>query len=221
MSSRYQHCTQNLVLPGGLQRLVRLDETTAWVQRAWTLQDALADPDSDEQGDGEEGLALVMLKGKEMDDDGYLFVEGSVCVVSAVTADTGSASQGKGRFARTVDGKLWEFLDGPRAVTVENADFPRSIAIFIARFSAPCDYADTSDESEDEHEGSGSSSDSVSASDLDVCKFMLATKHPGRFHAASYFLLREHLGGEMWLKKASTLRSSDMTKTMQMAIKVR
>src|SRR5277367_1567730 len=33
----YRHCTQCLVLPGGIQRLVPLDEETSWVHRAWTL----------------------------------------------------------------------------------------------------------------------------------------------------------------------------------------
>ena len=32
----------SLVLPGGLQRLVGIDESTSWVDRAWTLQEALA-----------------------------------------------------------------------------------------------------------------------------------------------------------------------------------
>lgn len=38
----YKCCTQCLVLPGGLQRLVPLDEETAWATRAWTLQECLA-----------------------------------------------------------------------------------------------------------------------------------------------------------------------------------
>lgn len=38
----YQQCTQCLVLPGGIQRIVPLDEETAWVHRAWTLQEMLA-----------------------------------------------------------------------------------------------------------------------------------------------------------------------------------
>ena len=32
----------SLVLPGGLQRLVGIDESTSWADRAWTLQEALA-----------------------------------------------------------------------------------------------------------------------------------------------------------------------------------
>ncbi|KAK1755617.1 hypothetical protein QBC47DRAFT_300481 [Echria macrotheca] len=42
MYSIYQHCHACLILPGGLSRLVRLDEETSWVRRAWTLQEALA-----------------------------------------------------------------------------------------------------------------------------------------------------------------------------------
>jgi hypothetical protein len=42
MFNLYRHCTQCLVLPGGIQRLVPLDEETSWVHRAWTLQEALA-----------------------------------------------------------------------------------------------------------------------------------------------------------------------------------
>jgi hypothetical protein len=42
MFNLYRHCTQCLVLPGGIQRLMPLDEETSWVHRAWTLQEALA-----------------------------------------------------------------------------------------------------------------------------------------------------------------------------------
>ncbi|KAI1113980.1 hypothetical protein F5Y14DRAFT_416525 [Nemania sp. NC0429] len=38
----YRCCTQCLVLPGGLQRLVPLEEETTWATRAWTLQECLA-----------------------------------------------------------------------------------------------------------------------------------------------------------------------------------
>ncbi|KAL6818833.1 hypothetical protein GGI42DRAFT_310785 [Trichoderma sp. SZMC 28013] len=38
----YKCCTQCLILPGGLQRLARLDEETSWASRAWTLQECLA-----------------------------------------------------------------------------------------------------------------------------------------------------------------------------------
>src|SRR5271155_4724438 len=41
MFNLYRHCTQCLVLPGGIQRLVSLDEETSWVHRAWTLQEAM------------------------------------------------------------------------------------------------------------------------------------------------------------------------------------
>ncbi|KIJ32955.1 hypothetical protein M422DRAFT_783293 [Sphaerobolus stellatus SS14] len=42
MFELYRRCTQCLVLPGGIQRLVPLDEETLWIHRAWTLQEALA-----------------------------------------------------------------------------------------------------------------------------------------------------------------------------------
>ncbi|KAJ5458409.1 hypothetical protein N7475_009797 [Penicillium sp. IBT 31633x] len=38
----YKECKACIVLPGGLGRLVRLDEETAWIHRGWTLQEALA-----------------------------------------------------------------------------------------------------------------------------------------------------------------------------------
>ncbi|KAJ7310123.1 hypothetical protein DFH08DRAFT_792176 [Mycena albidolilacea] len=38
----YKCCTQCLILPGGIGRLVPLDEETAWANRAWTLQECLA-----------------------------------------------------------------------------------------------------------------------------------------------------------------------------------
>ncbi|PLB48827.1 hypothetical protein P170DRAFT_357739 [Aspergillus steynii IBT 23096] len=38
----YKQCKTCIVLPGGLGRLVRLDEETAWIHRGWTLQEALA-----------------------------------------------------------------------------------------------------------------------------------------------------------------------------------
>jgi hypothetical protein len=37
----YKKCGGCLVLPGGLQRLMRLDEETAWIERAWTQQEAM------------------------------------------------------------------------------------------------------------------------------------------------------------------------------------
>lgn len=38
----YKSCNVCLVLPGGLVRLARLDESTTWIDRAWTLQEASA-----------------------------------------------------------------------------------------------------------------------------------------------------------------------------------
>ncbi|KAF8600778.1 hypothetical protein BDV93DRAFT_259481 [Ceratobasidium sp. AG-I] len=40
----YQSCAICIVAPGGLQRLVPLDEETEWIHRGWTLQEALAPP---------------------------------------------------------------------------------------------------------------------------------------------------------------------------------
>ncbi|THV02792.1 hypothetical protein K435DRAFT_852438 [Dendrothele bispora CBS 962.96] len=40
----YKNADPTIILPGGIQRLVPLDEETAWVHRAWTLQEALARP---------------------------------------------------------------------------------------------------------------------------------------------------------------------------------
>ncbi|KAK4654130.1 hypothetical protein QC762_401320 [Podospora pseudocomata] len=44
MFSIYEHCHVCLILPGGLSRLVALEEETNWVSRAWTLQEAIAPP---------------------------------------------------------------------------------------------------------------------------------------------------------------------------------
>lgn len=38
----YHKCTSCIVIPGGLQRLVVLEEETQWVDRAWTLQEVTA-----------------------------------------------------------------------------------------------------------------------------------------------------------------------------------
>lgn len=38
----YKNCHRCFILPGGVGRLVGLDEETAWIQRAWTLQEVLA-----------------------------------------------------------------------------------------------------------------------------------------------------------------------------------
>ncbi|KAK7043639.1 hypothetical protein VNI00_008250 [Paramarasmius palmivorus] len=38
----YQRSALSLVFPGGIQRLVGLDEPTTWINRGWTLQEALA-----------------------------------------------------------------------------------------------------------------------------------------------------------------------------------
>ncbi|THV00741.1 hypothetical protein K435DRAFT_718741 [Dendrothele bispora CBS 962.96] len=40
----YKRCRICLVLPGGIQRLVGLDEPTTWINRGWTLQETLAPP---------------------------------------------------------------------------------------------------------------------------------------------------------------------------------
>ncbi|KDQ08661.1 hypothetical protein BOTBODRAFT_165770 [Botryobasidium botryosum FD-172 SS1] len=40
----YRRCALCVVLPGGVQRLVELHERTAWINRGWTLQEALAPP---------------------------------------------------------------------------------------------------------------------------------------------------------------------------------
>ncbi|TBU47363.1 hypothetical protein BD309DRAFT_988133 [Dichomitus squalens] len=42
MHQVYTSCSVCIVLPGGIQRLVRLDEETPWIHRSWTLQEALA-----------------------------------------------------------------------------------------------------------------------------------------------------------------------------------
>lgn len=41
MFSLYQRCAVSLVFPGGLQRLAAHDEHTNWIERAWTLQEAM------------------------------------------------------------------------------------------------------------------------------------------------------------------------------------
>ncbi len=57
----YSSCKACIVFPGGMRRLVRLDEETSWIHRSWTLLEALAPPevvvifqwelDSDPSGD--------------------------------------------------------------------------------------------------------------------------------------------------------------------------
>ncbi|OAX42773.1 hypothetical protein K503DRAFT_779708 [Rhizopogon vinicolor AM-OR11-026] len=41
MSAMYKRCNPCIVLPGGVQKLVRIDEETAWIHRGWTLQELL------------------------------------------------------------------------------------------------------------------------------------------------------------------------------------
>ncbi|KDQ09995.1 hypothetical protein BOTBODRAFT_96342, partial [Botryobasidium botryosum FD-172 SS1] len=41
MCDVYRLCQLSIILPGGLQRLVGLDEETPWATRMWTLQEAL------------------------------------------------------------------------------------------------------------------------------------------------------------------------------------
>ncbi|KAI0724229.1 hypothetical protein C8T65DRAFT_670 [Cerioporus squamosus] len=41
----YKSCSLCIVLAGGVQRLVRLDEETSWIHRSWTLQEVLAPPE--------------------------------------------------------------------------------------------------------------------------------------------------------------------------------
>ncbi|EKM55705.1 uncharacterized protein PHACADRAFT_256518 [Phanerochaete carnosa HHB-10118-sp] len=44
MYTIYRSCHVCVVAPGGIQRLVRLDEETQWIHRGWTLQEAVAPP---------------------------------------------------------------------------------------------------------------------------------------------------------------------------------
>ncbi|KAI0823461.1 hypothetical protein BC628DRAFT_1411509 [Trametes gibbosa] len=46
MYNVYQRCAVCFILPAGVNRLVTLDEDTAWIHRAWTLQEVLAPPRS-------------------------------------------------------------------------------------------------------------------------------------------------------------------------------
>ena len=41
MGEMYKRCNPCIVLPGGVQKLVRIDEETAWIHRGWTLQELL------------------------------------------------------------------------------------------------------------------------------------------------------------------------------------
>ncbi|KAH9886222.1 hypothetical protein C8Q73DRAFT_795404 [Cubamyces lactineus] len=40
----YKESAASIVFPGGIQRLMNLDEPTTWINRGWTLQEALAPP---------------------------------------------------------------------------------------------------------------------------------------------------------------------------------
>lgn len=42
MFRMYQSCRMCIVIPGGVQLLVRLDQETSWIHRGWTLQEVLA-----------------------------------------------------------------------------------------------------------------------------------------------------------------------------------
>ncbi|EMD38079.1 hypothetical protein CERSUDRAFT_113220, partial [Gelatoporia subvermispora B] len=44
MYNIYQLCKVSIVLPGGISRLVPVDEETGWITRAWTLQEVTAPP---------------------------------------------------------------------------------------------------------------------------------------------------------------------------------
>ncbi|KAJ6473294.1 hypothetical protein C8R45DRAFT_411037 [Mycena sanguinolenta] len=41
MNGIYQSCEMCCILPGGIRRLVRLEEETSWIHRGWTLQEAI------------------------------------------------------------------------------------------------------------------------------------------------------------------------------------
>ncbi|KAF8173731.1 hypothetical protein K438DRAFT_1980616 [Mycena galopus ATCC 62051] len=45
MYNVYKSCRVCIVVAGGVQRLVRLDEDTSWIHRSWTLQEVLAPPE--------------------------------------------------------------------------------------------------------------------------------------------------------------------------------
>ncbi|KAJ7211926.1 hypothetical protein B0H12DRAFT_1061749 [Mycena haematopus] len=41
MNAIYKSCEMCCILPGGIRRLVRLEEETSWIHRGWTLQEAI------------------------------------------------------------------------------------------------------------------------------------------------------------------------------------
>ena len=47
MGDIYRTCKTCLIFPGGLQRLVGIEEETDWIHRAWTLQEAVVPPSAE------------------------------------------------------------------------------------------------------------------------------------------------------------------------------
>lgn len=88
MHEIYANCSVCLVMPGGFRRLARLDEKTKWIERAWTLQEALAPPRVYLVAEWDQGDVILqhnasievkeVVKGKAAVVDLKAFLEGSL-----------------------------------------------------------------------------------------------------------------------------------------------
>ena len=134
----------------------------------------------------------LRLRG-DMDDDGYLtFMRKAFAVTPIATA---KAPAKAARYAQTVQGELWEFLDD---VDIDKQEYPRTAAVLLGTYHPPS-IGDSESGSVTESD-SESDSDSNTGLPLDwdpsaIFKFMLIKEHVlKKFHLVSYFAIRE--GGE-------------------------
>ncbi|KAH9896107.1 hypothetical protein C8Q73DRAFT_789891 [Cubamyces lactineus] len=80
----YKSCSLCIVLAGGVQRLVRLDEQTTWIHRSWTLQEVLAPPQVDVLLDWKLGSGTALSGGTRATFDEVIAGESALAPLSLI-----------------------------------------------------------------------------------------------------------------------------------------
>lgn len=95
MFELYRDCKQCIILPGGTQRLVPLDEETTWIHRAWTLQEILAPKVSFVLFPWElgEGKFASQIGTSQWDQEVHLVVPGECAMVAAGIVVVGNVDE--------------------------------------------------------------------------------------------------------------------------------
>ena len=84
MYNVYKSCRLCIVVAGGVQRLVRLDEETSWIHRSWTLQEVLAPPEVIVLFDWKLGSGECLIGGKFLNIDEVIPNESAIAPLTLV-----------------------------------------------------------------------------------------------------------------------------------------